>query len=161
MEILYTGFKGKNNASYQLVELINPNDKVLLTNSFEGLKKDLDNISLESYNLIIMFGINKNLKDKVIIEVNSKYNEVSLATKIDYEELKLWIRNNDIDVDLNFKPTKYLCNYAYHTTLLRNSNSIFIHIPGLSKITDLNKLVSVFKKREILNLIKEKKLFSY
>lgn len=161
MKILYTGFKGKNNASYQLVELINPNDKVLLTNSFEGLKKDLDNISLESYNLIIMFGINKNLKDKVIIEVNSNFNSEYLNTKVNYEELKSVIYNNDIDVDLNFKPTKYLCNYAYHTALLRNKNSIFIHIPGLSKITDLNKLVSVFKEREILNLIKEKKLFSY
>ena len=31
MKVLYTGFKGKNNASYQLVEQINPNDKILLT----------------------------------------------------------------------------------------------------------------------------------
>ena len=46
MKILYTGFKGKNNASCQLVELINANDKVLLTNSFEGIKKDLAKISL-------------------------------------------------------------------------------------------------------------------
>lgn len=147
MKILYTGFKGKNNASYQLVEQINKNDKLLLTNSFDGIKKDLDNISLDSYDYVIMFGINKNLKYKLIIEVNSKYNEVSLTTKVNYKELKMWISNYDIDVDLNFKPSKYLCNYAYHTTLLRNKNTIFIHIPGLSKIIDFNKLVSVFKER--------------
>ena len=113
MKILYTGFKGKNNASCQLVELINPNDKVLLTNSFEGIKKDLDNISLESYDLIIMFGINKNLKDKLIIEINSNLNLEHLNTKVNYDKLKSTISNNDIEVDLNFKPKKYLCNYIF------------------------------------------------
>lgn len=147
MKILYTGFRGKNNASCQLVELINPNDKVLLTNSFEGIKKDLDNISLESYDLIIMFGINKNLKDKLIIEISSNLNLEHLNTKVNYDKLKSTISNNDIEVDLNFKPTKYLCNYAYHNALLRNKNSIFIHIPGISKITDINKIASVFTKR--------------
>lgn len=147
MKILYTGFKGKNNASCQLVELINANDKVLLTNSFEGIKKDLAKISLESYDLIIMFGINKNLKDKLIIEINSNLNLEYLNTKVNYDELKSMISDNDIEVDLNFKPTKYLCNYAYHNALLRNKNSIFIHIPGISKITDINKIASVFKER--------------
>lgn len=147
MKILYTGFKGKNNASCQLVELINANDKVLLTNSFEGIKKDLAKISLESYDLIIMFGINKNIKDKLIIEINSNLNLEYLNTKVNYDELKSMISDNDIEVDLNFKPTKYLCNYAYHNALLRNKNSIFIHIPGISKITDINKIASVFKER--------------
>ena len=147
MKILYTGFRGKNNASCQLVEMINPNDKVLLTNSFDGIKKDLNNISLESYDLVIMFGINKNLKDKLIIEVNSNLNSEYLNTKVNYNKLKSVISDNDIEVDLNFKPTKYLCNYAYHNALLRNKNSIFIHIPGISKITDINKIASVFKER--------------
>ena len=151
MKILYTGFKGKNNASCQLVELINANDKVLLTNSFEGIKKDLAKISLESYDLIIMFGINKNLKDKLIIEINSNLNLEYLNTKVNYDELKSMISDNDIEVDLNFKPTKYLCNYAYHNALLRNKNSIFIHIPGISKITDINKIASVFKDKFLLS----------
>ena len=141
MKILYTGFKGKNNASCQLIELINPSDKILLTNSFEGIKRDLDNISLELYDLIIMFGINKKLKDKLIIEVNSCLNLEYLSTKVNYDQLKTEIHDNDINVDLNFKPTKYLCNYAYHNALLRNKNSIFIHIPGISKITNANKIL--------------------
>ena len=146
MKILYTGFKGKNNASCQLIELIDPNDKILLTNSFEGIKRDLDNISLELYDLIIMFGINKKLKDKLIIEVNSCLNLEYLSTKVNYEQLKTEIHDNDINVDLNFKPTKYLCNYAYHNALLRNKNSIFIHIPGISKITNTNKIASILKE---------------
>lgn len=39
MKVLYTGFKGKNNASCQLIDLINPDNKILITNSFDGIKK--------------------------------------------------------------------------------------------------------------------------
>ena len=145
MKILYIGFKGKNNASCQLVEQINPSEKLLLTNSFGGIKRDLASIPLESYDLIIMFGINKNLKDKLIIEVNSSFNCEHLRTKVDYKGLKTMINDYEIAAELNYISTKHLCNYAYHNALLRIKNSIFIHIPGLSKITDFNKIVSVFK----------------
>lgn len=43
MRVLYTGFKGKNNSSYQLVSNIS-GEKLFLTNSFEGLKKDIVNV---------------------------------------------------------------------------------------------------------------------
>ncbi len=38
---LFVGFKGKNNASSVLVEEL-PSEHLLLTNSFTGLKKDID-----------------------------------------------------------------------------------------------------------------------
>ena len=63
MSILYIGFKGAHNSSYQLVQSISSSNKLLLTNSFNGIKKDLGNIGLESYDFIVMFGINKNLKN--------------------------------------------------------------------------------------------------
>ena len=43
MKILYTGFKGVHNSSYKVVNSLQ-GDKVFLTNSFEGLKKDIENI---------------------------------------------------------------------------------------------------------------------
>ena len=36
LRILYTGFKGKNNSSYQLLSKVS-GEKIFLTNSFEGL----------------------------------------------------------------------------------------------------------------------------
>ena len=90
MKVLYIGFKSKNNASYQLVKSINSNEKLLLTNSFERLNKDLDNTFLEEYDFIIMFGVNKNIKDKIVLEINSKINDVNLNTNINYKELLLW-----------------------------------------------------------------------
>ena len=146
MNILYIGFKGAHNSSYQLVQSISSSNKLLLTNSFNGIKKDLGNIGLESYDFIVMFGINKNLKNKIIIEVNSKYNNETLMTNVNYEKIESIFKENNIDVDINDNPTQYLCNYAYYLALQRNLNSIFIHIPGISKFSDLNKLVSIFNK---------------
>lgn len=39
--ILFTGFKGKNNSSYKIVSQSN-GEKLYLTNSFQGLQKDIE-----------------------------------------------------------------------------------------------------------------------
>ena len=45
-KILYIGFKGQNNSSGALVKSL-PGQSVLLTNSFPGLKKDIDGLPAE------------------------------------------------------------------------------------------------------------------
>lgn len=144
MKILYTAFKGTNNASYQLINLINPKEKIFLTNSFVGIEKDLLNIHLEAYDYIIMFGINKNLKDKLVIEVNALHNNTIIKTDIDYNKLYLLISESGIDVEINYNPTRYLCNHAYYSVLSQNRKAIFIHMPGTSKISDFNKIACLF-----------------
>ena len=49
---LIVGFKGKSNTSSMLVEQL-PSDNLLLTNSFAGLKKDIDSISGEYDQIVI------------------------------------------------------------------------------------------------------------
>lgn len=68
---------------------------------------ELTNICLESYDFIIMFGINKNLKNKIIIEVKSKYNNETLMTKVNYKKMKSLFQENNMDVDINDNPTQY------------------------------------------------------
>lgn len=65
-QMLHIGFKGKNNASCILVKSIST-DSYLLTNSFEGLKRDIENLDY-SYDCVILFGIDKNLVNAVRIE---------------------------------------------------------------------------------------------
>ena len=65
-KVLLTGFKGKNNSSSILVQSISENYR-LLTNSFDGLKKDIEEID-DNPVFLIMFGCDKNLKDSVRIE---------------------------------------------------------------------------------------------
>ena len=65
-KILLTGFKGINNSSRMLVEKLS-SEIILLTNSFAGLKRDIDSIS-EDYDCVIMFGVDKSLTSTVRIE---------------------------------------------------------------------------------------------
>ena len=61
---LHIGFKGKNNASYILVKSIST-DSYLLTNSFEGLKRDIDaveNAVAYDYSNGFVEGTNSRLK---------------------------------------------------------------------------------------------------
>ena len=60
-KILYIGFKGQNNSSAALVKSL-PGQSVLLTNSFPGLKNDIDGLSAE-YDGVCLFGVDKSLTD--------------------------------------------------------------------------------------------------
>ena len=71
MEILYMGFKGKNNASFQLLNKI-VGSKAYLTNSFNGLKSDIMKIE-HDYDMAVMFGVDTQLKDTLRIESVAEY----------------------------------------------------------------------------------------
>ena len=66
MKTLYVGFKGIHNSSNKLVRNLQ-GEKYFLTNSFEGLKRDIENLVGE-YEQVYMFGLDKALKDSVRIE---------------------------------------------------------------------------------------------
>lgn len=57
-------------------------NKLFLTNSFDGVKRDIDAISRQ-YDLIIMFGIDKVLKDRIRIEDVACYDGEEVRTIID------------------------------------------------------------------------------
>lgn len=66
LKTLYVGFKGIHNSSNKLVRNLQ-GEKYFLTNSFEGLKRDIENLVGE-YEQVYMFGLDKALKDSVRIE---------------------------------------------------------------------------------------------
>ena len=145
MKVLLTAFYGKYNASNMLVNMIDANvDKLILTNSFVKLEQELNNTSLEEYDLILMFGINKFLKDEIRLEETAKLDD-TLNTYIDINSM-CQLCNKYIKTSINNVPTKYLCNSAYYHTLKRNQNTLFIHIPGFSRITNMNLLVAMIKE---------------
>ena len=71
MEILLSAFKGEHNSSYQLIKDINC-DKLFLTNSFEGLEKDIEKCECEQYSAVIMFGLDTKLNDKIRIDARAQ-----------------------------------------------------------------------------------------
>ena len=144
-KVLLIAFYGKYNSSNMLVNMIDDNvDKLILTNSFVKLEQKLNNTSLEEYDLILMFGINKFLKDKIRLEKTAKLDD-AIDTCIDIKLISE-LCNKYIKTSINNVPTKYLCNSAYYHTLKRNLNTLFIHLPGFSKITNITLLADMIKE---------------
>ncbi len=142
MKILFTAFNGFNNTSKIIIDRIN-NDKILFNNAFREIDNQLANINIEEYDLIIMLGLRSNLKKSIRLELNSLLNSELLSTNLNYNKVYDYFIYNDIPCIINDKPTNYLCNFAYHKVLKRNKNAIFIHLPSLKNIKDLDKLIKV------------------
>ena len=145
MKILFTAFKGTHNTSFQLVDQIGA-DSVLLTNSFQGLEKDISSVS-DDYSVVYMFGVDKHLADKVRIETCANNNDETLNTDFDILHLEKELRNGEISYTVSDKPIRYLCNAAYYHMLKKNPNTIFIHIPSLKgmSIEMMNRLIKIFR----------------
>ncbi len=134
--VLLVGFKGKYNTSYQLVSLFEE-DKLLLTNSFQGIYRDIENTDIYNYYHIIMFGLDKNLINEIQIEIIAKLNDSIKETNIDIDKIKEVFNANDVKYKVSVKASKYLCNYAYYKMLEKTKcNTILIHIPGLKNMSN-------------------------
>ena len=144
MKILFTAFKGVHNTSFQLVDQTAAN-YILLTNSFQGLEKDISFISSD-YSIVYMFGVDKELIDKVRIEKCAKYNAETVCTDFDIHYLETMLGRVGITYTISDKPTRYLCNAAFYHMLKKNPNTVFIHIPSLKgmRIELMNKLIEIF-----------------
>lgn len=135
MRVLYTGFKGKNNSSYQLLSRIS-GQKLFLTNSFDGLKKEIMNIT-DQHDLIVMFGLDISLKDTVRIESIAEWGNEEIATKVDCEQICDCLISRGVQCTVAQIPTKYLCNAAYFHMLQKVSGKVvFIHIPSIKNMSE-------------------------
>ena len=144
MKILFTAFKGVHNTSFQLVNQTVANH-ILLTNSFQGLEKDISFVSGD-YSIVYMFGVDKKLIDKVRIETCANNNDETINTDFDIHYLEKMLRSGEISYTVSDKPTRYLCNAAYYHMLKKNPNTVFIHIPSLKgmRIELMDKLIAFF-----------------
>ena len=134
MKILYVGFKGVKNTSYQLVSSF-PGDHLYLTKSFPGLARDIDALE-EDYDAVIMFGIDKSLSTSLRVERCAQIDGEFLETNLYADQLARGFRENGIPCDISDTPTHYLCNNAYFRMLRKtNGKAVFIHIPGNRSMT--------------------------
>lgn len=81
MNILFTAFKGKNNASAVLLDMIS-GYKLYLTNSYVGLEKEILNLE-KTYDIVLMFGLDKNLNNEIRIENIAENNGKIEVTSFD------------------------------------------------------------------------------
>ena len=135
MRVLYTGFKGKNNSSYQLLSKIS-GQKVFLTNSFEGLKKDVVSIT-DQFDLVMMLGLDSNLKEAVRLETVAEWEGEERTTSVDVDQICKSLIACGVHCVVSEIATQYLCNAAYFHMLQKfDGKAIFIHIPSLKNMSD-------------------------
>ena len=124
----YIGFKGRNNSSSMLVNAL-PQPHYLLTNSFAGLKKDIDKLPAE-YDAIYLFGVDRNLTDSFRIEQCADRNGIRLSSVLDLKEISERLSAAGIKSTVSKTPTHYLCNEAYWFLLEKyQGRAVLIHIP--------------------------------
>ena len=135
MKKLIVGFKGKNNSSSILVSSIS-SEYFLLTNSFEGLRKDIEGLS-DDYDEVYLFGVDKNLSNSFRIEKMAEKDGDTLQSKLDLESLRERLASFMIKTEISSTPTKYLCNEAYLYLLEKyKGNAALIHIPTIKNFKE-------------------------
>lgn len=153
MNVLYTAFNGKDNSSKILLDNIKTSkeNKLYLKNSFTTsviqLEKQIRN---NEYDLIISFGQAPLDKDNIKIETVGKSETELYESNFDYLELKNKLELNNYITVLSKDAGNYYCNNIFFNGLkyIQNnklkSKMIFIHIPMLDKIDDIEKLANLF-----------------
>lgn len=152
VKVLYIGFKGKNNSSCRLLDKIF-GAKVYLTNSFGGLKRDIAGIS-DTYDMIVMFGLDSHLKNTVRIERFAECGGVKRKSEIDCDLMGRYLKASGIQSVVSETPANYLCNAAYYHMLHKvNGKAIFLHIPSIKNMSEamLEKIAVCLKHIEALD----------
>lgn len=135
MPTLYAAFKGNGNFANKIVRSLG-GDKLFLTNSYGGLKKDIDNVN-DTYDLVYMFGLDKALKGNVRVESTARKDGVCLYSDVDFHSIAMELNQNGIMTQIGNTPTQSLCNEAYwHMLKKYNCHVLFFHVPSIKYITE-------------------------
>ena len=150
MKVLFTAFNGKSNSSKLLLDKINSDNKLYLRNSFSTsvnqLKKELNS---KNYGLIISFGQAHLDKDTIKIETIGQ-DKIKYKTKYDFTSLEETFCINNYKTIISNNAGAYLCNNIYFNGLKYiddnklNTKMIFIHIPAIDNISNIDNLANIF-----------------
>jgi len=136
MNNIYLGFKGQNNSSAILVNSLS-GQKSLLTNSFAGLKRDIDKLPVD-YESVFLFGVEKNLTDSFRIEQCAEKEGVWLTTTLDLKAVSDNFAAAGVKSSISKSPTQYLCNEAYwHLLKKYDGRAVLIHIPTVKNFKSI------------------------
>lgn len=150
-KILVAGFKGEDNSAKILLDKIDYKHKLYLDNDFDISEKQLEMKLREEYDEVFIFG-QKPLIKSIYIELIGKRNNKKYCTNYDYNKISEYLKINGYKTNISKDAGNYLCNniYFYGLELIsknyKNVKLIFIHIPSLENIANIDNMGSVFSK---------------
>ena len=142
----------KNNASKIILDNITANekDKLYLKNSFKTSVEQLEKkIINNNYDLIISFGECPLDLNTIRLESTGRSEVEEINSNYNFKLLKDKLKCNGYKVIMSDDAGNYLCNNIYYNGLkiIRDNklrcNMIFIHIPTIDKIEDIEKLATI------------------
>ena len=150
--ILLAGFDGQNNSAKVLLDRLStkPNiDKLYLQNDYKKCASQIiKHIKTNKYKLIIAFG-QKPAAKSIFIERYADTNGRNYKTIFQYELLKSLFSEKGYAVKISDNAGNYLCNHVYGAGLSYLEQQklfmpyLFIHIPTLKNLTNINMLAVV------------------
>lgn len=148
MKVLITGFEGFNNSSKILLDHFpNEIDKLYLKNSkMESVQQLLKEV--QCYDTILAFGQKPCLKNKVSVEKQAALNGNIMLSHFDFESIKDFFAGK-YPLRFSMNAGTSFCNHLYYYGLKELSSSekkmVFIHIPMLQNIDNMDSLVDTLK----------------
>lgn len=166
MKILLVGFQALSNSSYIITKELARElkmDSLLLSYGFEKMQKQLENISVSSYDYIFLFGDKTKQTKSLTLEriaLNIKNNneeilpkeKVARKTNIDIDKLATRLRKK-YSIRVSNHAGTHFCNFAYFYLLTKRkekNNVLLIHMTRFHKKLDIEKM-----KENIKILIEE------
>lgn len=151
-KILVAGFKGEDNSAKVLLDKIDYRCKLYLENDFDISEKQLEmKLKEEDYDEVIIFGQKPLIKSIYIELIGKRYNK-QYCTNYDYNKISEYLELKGYKTNISNDAGNYLCNniYFYGLDLLNKKYKtvklIFIHIPTLKNIANIDNMASVFSK---------------
>ena len=145
MKILLTAFSGKTNSSKLLIDSIDTDCKLFLTNSFlSSGKQIIDTIKTIRPDFILAFG-QKPKSNCIYIETQA-HRENILQTNFDVAQLSESLSKNNISSELSDNAGNYLCNYVYYEGLKYitqdrlDTKMVFIHVPSMKEFINFGEM---------------------
>lgn len=153
MKVLVGGFRGSTNSARLIIDKIASKyrlEKLYLVNSFETSKNQLEDLlRKQKYDLIILFG-QKPKVNSIYLECQACINGNKLITDHNNDRLAEMLTESGFSIKISNNAGNYLCNHIYFNGLKYiqdnnlNTKMIFIHIPSVNKIENIDDLAHVF-----------------
>lgn len=159
MELLLTGYKGNDNTSKIVLDLITPKynvDILYLANDFSMIKQQMEKqLKLKEYDYIFSFGEKQAVKE-IHIETSAMVDDQRVATSFPIESLVERFQAGGYNPIISHDAGTYFSNFTYYNGLRMikdyglRSKHIFIHLPN-KEYMDVMKFAMFFSK--VLNEI--------
>lgn len=138
MNILICGFKGQTNTAKLLLDRIQHDSKLYLENNPAASELQLSKkMAQQNFDAVIMLGQKPRTKH-ICIEQSGKKNGEVLKTYFDCENLRDYFIKKGFKTKLSNAAGTSVCNNAYYHLLKLKVCAVFVHVPTLKNVENLD-----------------------